>query len=352
MPIAALTMWFLLVGAITMVLAQTDPPPRPDDRPGPRLGRFDTDGNNVLDTAERAKARQYLRQIRPQRRGRGSGRFDRVPGGSGREPKRGPWVSLSQAKSYADASLYDPTVLRTLFLEFETEDWEAELEDFYRTGVEVPARLTVDSKVYPQVGVRFRGHSSFTGVSSGMKRSLNISIDHGKSKQRLYGYKTVELLNSFADPSFLRVVLFAAIARNYLPSLNANLVKVVINGESWGLYVNSQQFNTDFLDEWFGTRKGVRWKVPVNMDGFGSLAINGADVADYKPYFQLKTGGAVGAWQRLMKLCQSLNATPTENLETRLDEILNLDRALWFIAIDNVLIDNDGYISRGSDYAL
>ena len=34
-------------------------------------------------------------------------------------------------------------VLRTLFLEFESADWEKELADFYHTDVEVPAKLTV-----------------------------------------------------------------------------------------------------------------------------------------------------------------------------------------------------------------
>ena len=35
------------------------------------------------------------------------------------------------------------------------------LEDFHGTDVDVPAKLTVDGKTYPDVGVHFRGMSSY-----------------------------------------------------------------------------------------------------------------------------------------------------------------------------------------------
>ena len=67
-------------------------------------------------------------------------------------------------KTFPGKPLYEPTVLRTLFLDFEDKDWEAELADFHSTDVEVPATLTVDGKKYPGVGVHFRGMSSYMAV--------------------------------------------------------------------------------------------------------------------------------------------------------------------------------------------
>ena len=61
---------------------------------------------------------------------------------------------------------------------------------------------------------------------------------------------------------------------------------------------------------------------------------------------------APNAWQDLIKLCEVLEVTPDDQLESELSAILNIDRALWFLALDNVFIDNDGYFSRASDYAL
>jgi len=86
-------------------------------------------------------------------------------------------------------------------------------------------------------------------------------------KQDLGGYRTLNLLNAHEDPTFLRAVLYDQIARDYLPAAKANFVKVVINGESWGVYINEQQFNKDFIKEWFGSTRGARWKVPGSPGG-------------------------------------------------------------------------------------
>ena len=64
-----------------------------------------------------------------------------------------------------------------------------------------------------------------------------------------------------------RPPLFCDVAREYLPAPKANFVRVVVNGESWGLYVNTEQFNKDFIKEWYGTTKGARWKVPGSPGG-------------------------------------------------------------------------------------
>ena len=70
-----------------------------------------------------------------------------------------------------------------------------QLGDFYRTDVDVPADLIVDGKVYQSVGVRFRGSSSYFTVQN-EKKSFNIAVDHGDDRQRLYGYKTLNLFET------------------------------------------------------------------------------------------------------------------------------------------------------------
>src|SRR5258706_2307914 len=164
--------------------------------------QFDKDGDNRLNAAERKAAREFLA------REKAAGRGPRRPGPRGREetqetPPAGPRVSAADVKSFPDAALYDPSVLRTLFLEFDEADWEKELADFYHTDVDVPAKLTVDGKSFPDVGVHFRGASSFFTVGAGRKRSLNLSLDFAHEDQRLGGYRTLNLLNSHEDPTFL-----------------------------------------------------------------------------------------------------------------------------------------------------
>ncbi len=280
------------------------------------------------------------------------------PGGPGfrgrnenREPPRpGPKLSPAEVESFPEATLYAMKTLRTFFLEFENADWEKELADFHGTDVEVPAKLVVDGKTYPDVGVHFRGMSSFMMVGEGRKRSLNLSLDFVNEEQRIGGYRTLNLLNSHEDPTFLRAVLYCQIARQYVPAPNANFVRVVINGESWGVYINAQQFNKDFAKDWFGTTKGARWKVPGSPGGRGSLAYLGDDVAQYKDLYELKTKDDPKAWADFVRLCKVLNETPADKLEEALSPLLDVDGALKFLALENVLINNDGYWIRSSDY--
>ena len=147
--------------------------------------------------------------------------------------------------------------LRTIFIQFPAANWEAELESNYRRDVDVPATVTIDGTVYRDVGVRFRGNSSYRMVPSGFKRSLNLSLDAMHPDQHVGGYNTLNLLNANGDPTFVRTVLYSEIARSTCPLPKVNFVRVVINGESWGIYVNVQQFNKDFLRDFFGTTKGV-----------------------------------------------------------------------------------------------
>ncbi len=190
------------------------------------------------------------------------GRGNQEPAAAGKS------IKPSEVKNYVDKDLYDVGVMRTLFLTFDNKDWEKELEAFNNTDVEVPATLMVDGKTYKTIGVHFRGMSSYGMVPTGYKRSLNVSMDFVDSEQRLYGYKTLNLLNAHEDPSYMSSVLYSQIARQYIPAPKANFVRVVINGENWGVYANVQQFNKEFLKENYASTKGTRWKVsgsPVVM---------------------------------------------------------------------------------------
>ena len=183
------------------------------------VGQFDRDGDGRLNAEERAAAKS----ARPAGRGGpGGGGF---PGGRGnREPAQpGPHLEPTDVENYPNASLYESTVLRTLFLTFENDDWQAELAAFKNTDVEVPATVVVDGKTYPGVGVHFRGMSSYGMVPEGYKKSLNLSFDHVDPKQKLYGYKTLNLLNNNGDPSMLRAILTSHIAAEQgIPAPKAN----------------------------------------------------------------------------------------------------------------------------------
>jgi hypothetical protein len=310
----------------------------------PLVAQFDKDGDKRLNSAERHAALEY-------RKASGGGGGRRGGFGMAAEPVTpGPKLAKSAAKTFpASVPFYDAMTLRTLFFDFEDADWEDQLMAFKDTDVEVPATLTVDGKSYPQTDVQFRGMSSFMMVPEGRKHSLNVTLDNANKDQNVLGYSSLNLLNAHEDPTLLRSVLFLDAARDYLPAAKGNFVRVVINGESWGIFSNVQQVDKTFLDEWFKTKDGTRWKVPGSPGGRGGLEY-WTDPAQYKRTFEIKGKDSQKAWDALINLTRVLNTTPPDRLEAALAPILDIDGALKFLALDNTFVNNDGYWVRASDY--
>jgi hypothetical protein len=312
------------------------------------VAQFDKDGDGRLNTAERREARTWLER-QPQTgpgRGRMGGRGGAVATGS-----PGERLTPADVKKYGNENFYDSSVLRTLFLDFENADWEKELEIFSNTDVEVPATLTVDGRVYKEVGVHFRGMSSFFTVPAGLKRSLNVAVDW-VHEQSVGGYRTLNLLNSHVDPTYTRTALYMEAAREYIPAPKVNHTRVVLNGESWGIYVNAQQFNKDLINEWFKTQDGARWKVPGSPGGRGGLEYLGDDPEPYKRVYEIKSKDNRKSWAALVQLCKVLDTAPPEQLEKALAPILDIDATLKFLALDVTLVNGDGYWTRASDYSI
>ncbi len=347
----------LLVGLVLLLFVgsfangQGPGPNTPDTK---LVTEFDTDGNGVLDSEERKLARKAIQEKSAaggRRRGPRRRRGSQVTG------KPGAKLSIddldpAEMEKNQKAELYDTSVLRTIFLEFEADDWEKEMADFKPSDVEVPAKMTVDGKVYPNVGVSFRGASSFFMIPEGLKRSLNISMDYLDPEQKLYGYKSLNLLNCNGDAAMMSSAIYSQLAGAKIATPKVNYVKVVINGRSWGIYTSSQQFNKTFLKENFDTKKGARWKVSGNPRGDGGLRYLGEDLEPYRERFEIKSKDKEESWQALINLCKVLNETPADKLEKALSPILDIDGALWFLAVDVASVNSDGYWTRASDYSI
>jgi spore coat protein CotH len=325
----------------------------------PLVARFDQNGDERLDADERKAARQWMATQPPAGIAGMLRQFGITPEmmakmfGSNVAPSSpGRRLTPADVASGGNAPLYDQKTLRTIFLQFDNADWEEELADFYNSDVEVPATVVVDGRMYRDVGVHFRGMSSFMMVPEGSKRSLNLSFDYVHEDQRILGHRTMNLLNVNGDPTFVRPLLYTEIARQYVPTPEMNYVRVVINGESWGVYISAEQFNSDFIDEHFDTRRGARWRVPGSPFGQGGMSYLGESADLYKGIYSIRTEDDPRAWDDLIRMFRVLNETPADRLEAALSPLLDIDGALRFLALDVALVNSDGYWVRASDYSI
>jgi CotH kinase protein/Lamin Tail Domain/Secretion system C-terminal sorting domain len=255
---------------------------------------------------------------------------------------------------------YDNKSVEKLELTFSQANYWQQLTNNYASKTEIPATLTYNGKTYPNVGVRFRGNTSYQKVP-GPKKSFSISLDFKDAAQNLKGYETLHLNNAAEDPSYIREVLYLEFNRRHIPSAKANFVHLFINGESWGEYPNIQVLNGEFMKEWFLSNDGTRWRAERVAAGGGggggagggfgagtsSLNFLGTDTTLYKPHYTLKKGNKPSVWRDLAVACEALNNPVEENLK----KVLDTDRALWFVAHEIMFGDDDGYVNKGGmDY--
>ena len=251
------------------------------------------------------------------------------------------------------AELYDDTRLINLHLEFPEPDFWEQLNVHIQDEEDIPATLIAEGERYEGIGVRFKGKTSFLG--GGFKKPFNLSVDAFVPTQRLWGYKTLNLNNGYVDPTLVREKILYDVFRYYLPASKANFVRLYLNDQYWGLYTNVQQPNKEFIAEWFHDLDGNRYKGDAPGEfrrGTASLTWLGAEPSQYQQGYQLKTQGNDTGWSDLIHMIDVLNNTPADEFEQEIQRVLNVDGALWYIAICNLFVNLDSYLGGGHNYYL
>lgn len=266
----------------------------------------------------------------------------------------------------ASIGLYDESQIRTIELTFSQSDYWQQLTNNYASRTDLPATMIVDGKTYQNVGVRFKGQTSYQRAT-GQKKSFNITLDYQIEDQNWLGYKTLNLNNAFEDNAVMREVLYYHLLRNHVSAAQAAFVKLKINGENWGVYLNVQQLDNTFISEWFVNDNGTRWRAdapngttggapgapPGGGWGDGTAAINylGADTTAYQKYYTLKKTTKKYPWNDLVQVASVLNQSTTAELEAKAQTVLDVDKTLWDLAGEIVYADDDSYVYKGKmDY--
>ena len=243
-------------------------------------------------------------------------------------------------------SLYDQQTLRDIYIEFENPDWHSILAESWtnQTGLREEATLMVDGVTYEDVAIRYKGNATFflANQQDNPKLPLNIDMDDINPNQDLLGFNKIKLANSFFDPTILRDVLGFQIYREYVPAPEANWMKVHIDSQYIGLYPNTESINKQFLNKHFDYKNGVLFKCdPASQFGSNDvwespdLAWYGSDSTTYYNSYDLKSDHG---WGELLGLIDILNNSPDE-----LPNVLNIDRALWYLAVSTAIANYDSY---------
>ncbi len=246
-------------------------------------------------------------------------------------------------------NFYDITTINTIEISFTQTNWDYLLDSLVANGEEerLLGTATLNGQIFDSVGVRYKGNSSYN--SNQVKNPLNIKLDYVIDDQLIEGYGTLKLANVFKDPSFIRETMSYEIARKYIPAGLSNYAKVYINSTYLGLYTSDQDVDKLFMRTHYGSDENARIKgeladnlPPGSMGGVWQYF--GTDSNDYMSLYSLESDFG---WQELIRFLDTIN-----NYSAYVDEVLNLDRHLWFLAFQNLLVNLDGPINNPQNYYL
>lgn len=260
------------------------------------------------------------------------------------------WVTffLAIGSLCGQGNFYNIEKVREIKMEFVEDNWAQLLDELYVAGEgdRLTGTLYINGERLDSVGVRYKGFSSVSVERQ--KNPFNIKIDH-VINQDYKGIDKIKLGNCIHDPSFVREALSYEIARKYMPASEANFAEVYVNEVYLGLYSNVEAVDFNFVDKHFDSDDNAFFKGSpdeLDFDGENSnLSLTpGLDTSAYKPYYDKESKDG---WEELLNFIQVLNENPD-----RIEDYLNVDRALWMHAFNYVLVNLDSYIGYAQNYYL
>ena len=277
----------------------------------------------------------------------------------------GAWSAWSDDRSFrtddGSLELFDPTRIRVVHLEIPPASmaaidaeavgpWPYQPQRSYQ-----PGRLTFEGQVFT-VGVKAKGgcgSSRRLAGKSGLKISLSWddpAVPGCPASRRVFGQTHITLNNMVQDPTFERERLGYQVFRAMgVPAPRAAHVRVMVNGQDWGLYLHLESFDRRFFSRWFPSNGGMLYEggpfcdlVPGQIPPVGGtqcfdrgFTTDACDTA--------APGEDPTDWELLRELAADIAMLPAGGFYPGVDGFFDYDEFLASWAVGSVLNNWDGY---------
>ena len=244
----------------------------------------------------------------------------------------------AESRTYAEHIFQDDTV-NEINIEIDEADWQDMLENPLEEEYH-KANVTINGETVGNVAIRTKGNTSLTSVanSDSDRYSFKLDFDYYDNNGNYYGLKKLCLNNNYSDNSSMReYISYKIMGELGLGVPQCGYSNITVNGEEWGLYLAVEPVDEVFLAEHFADATGDLYK-PEGMGGTGAdLVYNGDDISAYTG-LNLKTNLNSSDGKEILALMQALE--DGEGLE----EVLDVEKALKYIAANVALANFDSYL--------
>ena len=171
--------------------------------------------------------------------------------------------------------LFDAEKVHTI--DIVIDDWDAFLATCRNEEYSV-CSVIIDGEAYKNVGIRGKGNTSLSNVSSmnSNRYSFKIEFDQYDNTKSYYGLDKLCLNNVIQDNTYMKDFLAYQMMNEFgADAPLCSYAYITVNGEDWGLYLAVESVEDGFLQRNYGNNYGELYK-PDSMS-FGGGRGNGKD---------------------------------------------------------------------------
>ncbi|HMT30127.1 MAG TPA: CotH kinase family protein [Bacteroidia bacterium] len=246
---------------------------------------------------------------------------------------------LSTQTTWSQVTFYDLNTIQKIEIYFSQSNWDYQMDTakYGADGYVIADWVKINGIQFDSAGVKYKGNSSYDSTYT--KNPIHIELDN-TIPQSYQGIADIKLGNGYADPSMIREVLAYDILKNYMDCPRSNFAQLYINGNYIGVYSNDESINKDFLSTHFNSSSKTFFKCnPITNPGpTTKSSLRYIPLADSTAYFNFYELKSTYGWDELVKLCDTVTNYPSSLYNT-----MDLDRVMWMLAFNSVLVNLDSY---------
>jgi len=237
-----------------------------------------------------------------------------------------------------------------IHISINTTDLNTLIGDSLFTDHHFPATFyyysTMHNDTLQDIGFRVRGNTS----RSADKKSFKVSFNEYTQGKKFMGIEKMNLIGQHNDPSLLRYWLsLNVLTTNNLISSRSSFVKLYINGEYKGVYLNVEHIDDEFLQKRFieddhGNMYKCTWGADLNFLDYNPSSY-------YGPY-ELKTNKAINDYTDLIQFIETLNSIDDEGFPCFIEDNFEVELYLKTLAVEMIIGHWDGYAYNKNNYYL
>ena len=264
-------------------------------------------------------------------------------------------------------TIFDNNQVQRVEISLLQDDWDSIWID-PEAKLEVPADVNLFGEELIDVGFRMRGQFSLR--ESGQKKPWKINTDAYLAEQEFHNLRQIMFLNNIGDPSLLQEKLaYDLMQFAGAPASQVCFVELWIDVSDdeqdaffWGVYSMVERVDRKYISNRFGrdAADGNLYKASHAQRGPMDLVYYGDKIEDYPTqnglYAYGKTNNEEEAdYSDIIELTRVISGTAystDEEFMNALEEVLNVDSFLRYMAVIALTMNWDSYPYTGNNFYL